>query len=71
MKTKIITHIGDLPIRKGVKEITYWRNPTEYEIQFGNGANHYRDFEIEECITSNGEVKKWFIARHDGLRYYR
>ena len=48
--------------------ITYWRNPTKGELQFGEGAIHYRDFKRSECSKQNGDLKKWFIA-DDGLRY--
>lgn len=51
--------------------VTYHRNPTQAEINFGHGAIHYRDFPIEEVITELGRVKQWFKAQDDGLRYYR
>jgi hypothetical protein len=53
------------------KLITYHRNPTKSEIKFGYGAIHYRDFDRKECTKPNGDIKQWFIAENDGLRYYR
>lgn len=51
--------------------LTCWRNPTKWEIKFGEGAIHYRDFTTEEIgRNKKGELKKWFIA-NDGLRYNR
>jgi len=49
--------------------ITYHRKPTPWEIRFGEGAIHYRDFPRAEVSKTNGAFKKWFIA-DDGLRYY-
>lgn len=51
--------------------VTYHRNPTQSEIKFGYGATHYRDFELADCLTDDGRLKKWFVAKDDGLRYYR
>jgi len=52
------------------KLITYWRNPTSYEIKFGEGAIHYRDFTRVDCIKKDtNTLKKWFISKDDGLRY--
>lgn len=52
------------------EEIKCWRNPTPYEIKFGEGAIHYRDFTISEIgITKDGWVKTWFKCKDDGLRY--
>jgi len=53
------------------QEIEYHRQPTERELKFGEGAIHYRDFNLAQTgITKTGDLKKWFIA-DDGLRYYR
>ena len=47
----------------------YWRNPTKYELKFGEGAIHWRTFtDYEIGLNLKGELKKWFIA-DDGLRY--
>jgi len=49
----------------------YWRNPTPYEIKFGEGAIHYITFTIFEIgYNKKGELKKWFISPDDKLRYY-
>jgi hypothetical protein len=50
--------------------ITAHRSPTAYEIRFGYGAPHYRDFDVEEWLKPNNTLKKW-IKANDGLRYYR
>lgn len=63
---------GRLPVRDNVGILTYHRPPTKYEIKFGNGATHYRDFTIEECCHSGTRIAKhWFVANDDKLRYYR
>lgn len=60
----------DLDKLPDTKLRTYHRNPTAYEIKFGEGAIHYRDFTASEIGFNNrGELKKWFKA-DDGLRYY-
>ena len=62
----------NLPIRNDVTQITFRRAPTKDEVNFGYGATHYRDFPIEECChTGTRIMKKWFVAKDDGLRYYR
>lgn len=49
-----------------------WRNPTLSEIKFGEGAIHYRSFPLWDIgYNKKGDLKKWFIAKDDGLRYYR
>lgn len=53
------------------KPLTYHRSPTPSEIRFGYGAIHYKDFDREICIKSDGKVKKWLVCPFDGLRYYR
>ena len=59
------------PVNDWVTFVTYHRKPTKYEIKFGEGAIHYRDFDVEECCHPNTRILKcWFIA-DDGLRYYR
>ena len=50
--------------------ITAHRNPTPSEIRFGYGSTHYRDFDVEEWLKSDGTLKAW-IKADDGLRYYR
>lgn len=62
---------GRLPVRDDVEKCTYHRPPTKGEISFGEGATHYRDFDVEECCHPNTRfLKNWFVA-DDGLRYYR
>lgn len=61
-----------LPVRDEVTSVTYHRLPTKGEVNFGYGATHYREFPIEECCHPNTRIlKRWFIAKDDGLRYYR
>lgn len=63
---------GRLPVREGVETVTYHRQPTKGELNFGHGAIHYADFTIDECCHKNTRIlKKWFISEYDGLRYYR
>ena len=50
----------------------YWRPPTKQEIKFGEGASHYREFTLSEIgITKDGDLKNWFKAKDDKLRYNR
>lgn len=61
-----------LPVRDDVEILNYHRPPTRSEINFGHGATHYREFTIEECCHKGTRfLKKWFVAKDDGLRYYR
>lgn len=47
-----------------------WRQPTKGEIKFGEGAIHYRDFNLSEIgYNKQGKLKRWFIAPNDNLRY--
>lgn len=50
--------------------IEYHRNPTAYEIKFGEGDLHYKDFTLKECFKKGYITKKWLICKDDGLRYY-
>lgn len=64
-------HKHNFPVRDDVTECTYHRPPTKAEIRFGEGATHYRTFDIEECCHAGTRIKKaWFVASDDGLRYY-
>jgi len=50
--------------------ITCHRQPTKYELKFGEGATHYRDFTVGEIgINNKGDLKNWFVAKDDKLRY--
>ena len=52
------------------KEIEYHRKPTAYEIKFGYGATHYRDFEPKDYLKKDGKtIKKRIKAKNDGLIY--
>lgn len=62
--------IGYDPTVLNDQQIECSRKPTEYEIKFGHGATHYREFKIGDILKRNGKLKKWFVA-DDGLRYYR
>jgi len=50
--------------------ITGHRPPTPWEIKFGEGATHHRDFPLAEWQRADGSFKKW-IKADDRLRYYR
>lgn len=64
--------IQGFPVRDDVTRVTYHRQPTAGEIRFGEGAIHYADFDVEECCHKGTRVlKKWFVSKVDGLRYYR
>ena len=61
-----------MDVRDDVAECLYHRPPTQSEIKFGYGAEHYRVFTIAECCHKGTRTKKkWFVAKDDGLRYYR
>lgn len=63
---------GRLPLRPDVEQVTYHRPPTPAETRQGYGATHYRDFPVAEIVHPGTRIaKRWFIARDDGLRYYR
>jgi hypothetical protein len=65
-------HKHELPVRDDVTECEYHRPPTKREINWGNGATHYRTFSVEECCHKGTRVlKAWFVAQDDRLRYYR
>lgn len=51
------------------KYVNYKRNPTEYEIRFGEGAIHYRSFPLREVVGNNGKIKKRLFAKDDNLWY--
>lgn len=55
-------------------EITYHRQPTTWEINFGEGATHYKDFTFAQAFkwsAAGWDLKKWVKCPIDGLRYYR
>jgi len=49
--------------------LEYHRKPTEYEIKFGHGAIHYRDFNPSEFLKADNSIKKRIKAKNDGLIY--
>lgn len=51
------------------QSITAHRRPTQGEIAFGYGAEHYRDFPIEKCINRHGKLKLRLFAK-DGQLWY-
>ena len=51
--------------------IAVHRKPTIGEQCFGHGATHYKQFNLSAIINNMGNLKKWFVAPDDGLRYYR
>lgn len=56
---------------KGLRTLCYHRNPTMAEIDFGYGATHYADIDLETCISDVGEIKKRLKSPLDGLWYSR
>jgi len=69
---KVRNNWRGLPVRDAVTEIEFHRNPTKGEIYLGYGATHYRTFTVEECCHKGTRImKRWFVAKDDGLRYYR
>ena len=58
-------------IRNKRKPIVGHRQPTSAEINFGNGAIHYKDFPRELWTKSDGTLKKRLKCRIDGLFYSR
>lgn len=69
--TKVREELNRIINIRNNRDITYYRNPTQSEIKFGEGAIHYKSFEFKDCLNSKGEIKKWVICPIDGLRYYR
>ena len=53
------------------KEITFHRKPTDWEIKFGEGAIHYKDFRIKDLKVINGKVQTRVKCPIDGLIYTR
>ena len=52
-----------------IKTVEYHRNPTPWEIRFGEGAIHYLTVEADKVRKKDGNLKRWFVHT-DGLRYY-
>jgi hypothetical protein len=51
------------------KTITFQRKPSPWEVKFGYGAMHYREFEISELLDKKGYIKRRIKAKNDGLVY--
>lgn len=56
-------------VQKQIKTLTYHRKPTPWEVKFGYGAMHYREFKISELLDKNGFIWKRIKAKNDGLIY--
>lgn len=52
-------------------KLTYHRKPTKGEVKFGEGATHYKDFTVSDCMTKLNRLKQWLVCPIDDLRYYR
>ena len=63
--------MAGLPVRADVTEITGHRGPTPGEIKFGEGATHYKTFDVDAWLKPDGTAKVWIVCPFDGLRYYR
>ena len=51
-----------------IKFVEYHRNPTKWEIKYGEGAIHYIDVRAEIVTKDDGTLKKRF-KHTDGLIY--
>ena len=51
-----------------IKTMEYHRNPTKWEIKFGEGALHYINVDIKIVTKKDGTLKKRF-KHTDGLIY--
>ena len=56
---------------RGITTLIYRRGPTMAEINFGYGATHYADIQLEHCINEAGEIKSRLKSPLDGLWYSR
>jgi hypothetical protein len=65
----MMTQYQQLLINKGIKELTYHRKPTEWEIKLGYGALHFKEFELNKCINKYGYIKRSLKCKEDGLVY--
>lgn len=52
-------------------KLEFSREPTEYEIRFGYGARHYKDFDSTVFLKKDGTIKKRLKCPVDGLIYTR
>lgn len=51
-----------------MKTIEYYRQPTKWEIKFGEGDLHYISLIPDECTHEDGSVKRW--VKKGDIRYY-
>lgn len=52
------------------RAVVYWREPTQAEIKFGEGARHYIEVPVERAKRNNGKgYKKWLYI--NGLLYHK
>jgi hypothetical protein len=52
--------------------VTFYRNPTEYEIKFGEGAIHYKTYLVRDLrLRKDGLLQVRLKDKIDGLIYTR
>jgi|JI10StandDraft_1071094.scaffolds.fasta_scaffold145937_7 hypothetical protein len=52
--------------------VTFYRNPTEYEIKFGEGAIHFKEFKVGNLkLRKDGLLPTRLKDKTDGLIYTR
>lgn len=49
--------------------IECWREPTEYEVKFGEGAIHWKTFKLGNLLNKKGKIKTIFTCKTDNLKY--
>lgn len=53
-------------------DIAMWREPTKWELKFGEGAIHYKSLPYHVAVNLlTGKEKHWCKCPVDGLRYNR
>ena len=57
-------------LKPRVAELTFHRDPTDYEIYQGLEHEQHKNFKLDLCLRENGDVKQWIRCPDDGLRYY-
>lgn len=61
----------DLQIEIEPETIEFGRKPTAYELKFGYGARHYKDFDVADVTKKDGKIKFRHKCPIDGLIYTR